>query len=303
MTDTQDEIAELDPVETLQKNHKPYKGRSREVLWLLLVVAAFAVLYAPTFSYMWNRWEHDTQYSLAYLVPLVSGYFIWKQWKQACSAGFSASWWGLVLLALAIILHLVGTLLDVAVMSATSVVICIVGGCLYLRGAAFTRLLWFPLAYMVFTIPLPEGITDMVGFPMQLWASVSTDHLLRLMGIDVVRNGVNMSVPGFDFQVAAACSGMSSLVAILGVSAVFAYITNLPPKYRWLLFALSLPVALAANVVRITTIALVGYWVGKDTALNIYHDWSSPILFIMSILLLFVISRGLEWLNDRRNTR
>ncbi|MCE5314972.1 MAG: exosortase/archaeosortase family protein [Armatimonadota bacterium] len=296
MTDIQTESAKT------RQAGKTVGGGKLKVIWLAAITAAFAALYAPTFSYMWERWEKDTQYSLAYLVPFVSGYFIWKQWKTAKDTKRDASRWGLALIVMAMLTHFAGTLLDVAVLSAGSIIACLVGCCLYLRGRSFTRIMWFPLAYTAFMVPLPEGITDMVGFPMQLWASASTAHLLGALGIEVVRNGVNMSVPGFDFEVAAACSGMSSLVALVGVSAVFAYITDLPAKFRWILFGLSLPIALAANVVRITTIALVGYWVGGDAAINIYHDWSSPILFVVAILLLFAISRGFEWLNARRTT-
>lgn len=287
--------------EMTKVNKLAKQDRSRTI-WLLAIVAAYLVLYIPTFTYLWNRWKNDSQYSLAYLVPFVSGYFAWKLWKQAKSTQRSTSVWGLIIIIAALFIHMAGTILDVAVVSAISIFACLIGGCLYFRGSDFTRTLWFPLAYTLFMIPLPEGITDMIGFPMQLWASTSTAQILKILGIEVTRNGVNMSVPGFNFEVAAACSGMSSLVALVGVSAVFAYITNLPNKYRWALFALSLPIALAANVVRITTIALVGYWAGADAAMNIYHEWSSPILFIAAILFLYVISRGFEWLNGRRTT-
>lgn len=288
----------MDQVKIPSKSHLP-----REALWLCAVGVLAIVLYLPTFRYLWGRWMSDSQYSLAYLVPFVSGYFGWKLWATASRQPKSSSAWGMVLIVLALLTHLVGSLLDVAILSGASVFVLLVGGFLYLRGTAFTRVMWFPLAYIAFMIPVPEGLTDMVGFPLQLYASASTAHLLNLLGIDVVRNGVNLSVPGFDFEVAAACSGMSSLVALVGVTAVFAYITTLPNKYRWGLFALSLPIALVANVVRISTIALVGYSVGADAAIDIYHDWSSPILFMVAIMLLFALSRGFEWLNDRRTTR
>ncbi len=274
-----------------------------EAAWLCAIFVLAAVLYAPTFRYLWGRWMTDSQYSLAYLVPFVSGYFVWKSWPAVSRVERSSSSWGLVLLVTAVLLHFVGSVLDVAILSGVSILLCLLGGCLYIRGAAFTRVLWFPLAYTAFMIPVPEGLIDMVGFPLQLWASASTARILELMGIEVTRSGVNMTVPGFSFEVAQACSGMSSLVALVGVAAVFAYVTNLPAKYKWVLFVLSLPIALVANVVRITTIALVGYGISPNAALNIYHDWSSPILFLVAIMLLFVISKRLEWLNERRTSR
>jgi exosortase len=151
-------------------------------------------------------------------------------------------------------------------------------------------------------VPIPGGIIDMVGRPLQLYASNSTAFLLRVLGLEVAQEGVNLSVPGFDFEVAVACSGMSSLVALIGVTAVFAYVTRLPNKHRWAIFCLSLPIALVANTIRISTIALVGYWYGKDAAMDIFHDWGSPILFVVAIIVLFLISWGFEWLNARRTT-
>jgi exosortase len=126
--------------------------------------------------------------------------------------------------------------------------------------------------------------------------------LLRAVGIEVARNGVNLSVPGFDFQVAEACSGMSSLVALTGVTAVFAYLTRLPPLYKWILFFLAVPIALVANAIRVTTIALVGYQWGREAAMGMFHTWSSPILFVAAVVLLFGINWGFEWLTVRRTT-
>lgn len=282
---------------------KELAAGNRDRLWLTAVAVGAVILYWPTFRYLWERWMSDSQYSLAYLVPFVSGFFGWKCWRTAAKQPTLSSPWGTTLIVLAMLLHIVGNLLDVAILSGVSIFVFLIGACLCFRGVAFARVMWFPLAYIVFAIPVPEGLTDMVGFPLQLYASASTAGLLSLLGIEVIRNGVNLSVPGFDFEVAAACSGMSSLVALVGVTAVFAYTTKLPNRYRWALFALSLPIALAANVVRISTIAVVGYSIGAGAAVSIYHDWSSPILFTVAILLLFIINRGFEWLSERRTTR
>ena len=281
------------------ETEKPVRG---ELLWLLLVIAAAVVTYAPTFRYLWAKWMDDAQYSLAPLVPFVSGYFVWKKWPEVKALRRSPSVWGLVIISCALLLHLVGVALDVSGPSGVSVLLCLLGGCLCFHGPSLVRTLAFPLAYTVFMIPVPGGVLDNVGFPLQLWASGTTAAILRLIGIEVVRSGVDLAVPGYEFQVAQACSGMSSLVALVGVTAVFAYITKLPPVYKWILFALSIPIALTANIVRITTIALVGYQWGPDAAQNIYHDWSSPLLFVAAILLLVVLSRGFEWLSGRRTT-
>lgn len=127
------------------------------------------------------------------------------------------------------------------------------------------------------------------------------------MHIAVVHSGVRLTVTCADFsvyqfEVVEGCSGMRSLAALVFVTATFAYITHLPVKFKWLLFCLSLPIALVANVVRITSLALVGWQWGEDVAQNIYHEWSSPLLFLIAIGLMFLINWGLEWLSRSRST-
>lgn len=281
---------------------KPQKSGENSRIWLIAVVATAFVMYAPTMVYLVQRWRADVQYSLAFLVPFVSGYFTWKKWPEAKSLKKSPTAWGLLIIIVAILLHLAGVLLDISGPSSVSLLLFLLGGCLYFHGPALVRTLAFPLAFTVFMIPVPGGVLDLVGFPLQLWASGAAAALLRLAGIEVYRSGVNMSVPGFDFQVAQACSGLSSLVALIGVAAVYAYITSLPTVCKWILFFLAIPIALAANVVRVTIIALAGYQWGEDVAMSIFHNWSSPILFVTAVIMMFVISLGLEWISKRLTT-
>jgi exosortase len=199
-------------------------------------------------------------------------------------------------------MHTGGRLLDISGPSSVSILVFVLGACVFFHGWRLVKTIWFPFVYMLFAVPVPGGVTDLIGFPLQLWASGATAVLLRTIGMEVTRSGVNLSVPGFDFQVAEACSGMSSLVALIGVTAVFAYMTRLSSPLKWLLFLLAIPIALTANIVRITSIALVGHHFGPGSATKMYHDWSSPIVFAVAILLLFAINGGLEWLTMRRNT-
>ncbi len=276
--------------------------RNRERLWLIAVLVSAAILYAPTMVYLVQRWRADVQYSLAFVVPFVSGYFVWKKWSEVKALKPSPYVLGLVIILFALAIHVAGVLLDISGPSSVSMLLFLLGACLYFHSAALVKTLAFPLAYTVFMIPIPGGVLDLVGFPLQLWASGAAAALLRLIGLEVYRSGVNMSVPGFDFQVAQACSGLSSLVALVGVTAVFAYLTNLPTVFKWILFFLALPIALTANVVRVTIIAFAGYQWGHDVAMSIFHDWSSPILFVTAVVLMFIISLGLEWISKRLTT-
>ncbi len=280
---------------SLQSSNKKYT----EVAWFGVLLVAVCALYFQTFGYVWRAWNAEVQYSLAFLVPFISGYFVWKQWGALKAIDRKPTAVGLVLIVLAILLHIAGTALDISGPSTISILVLILGCCLFFHGLQLVKAIWFSLAYLVFAVPFPGGVTDLIGFPLQLWASGTTAAVLRMTGMQVTRSGVNLAVPGFEFQVAEACSGMNSLVALVGVTAVFAYTAKLSGRYKLLLFLLAIPVALVANVVRITTIGLVGYKLGPAAATGIYHTWSSPLLFVAAILQLVFFS----WIFEKMNAK
>lgn len=281
----------------------PARAGSYERFWLAAVTLAAVAMYVPTFRYLWGKWMEDSQYSLGFLVPLVCAYFFWQKLPEARKLKRSPSVWGLAIIVAALAFHLAGTVLDVSGPSGVSIILMILGACLYFHGPNLVRLMGFPIAYMVFMIPIPGGVIDRVGLPMQLMASGATAGILDLIIANVHRAGIQITVDGYEFVVAPACSGLSSLVALVGVTAVFAYLTRLSAPMKWILFAMSLPIALAANIVRITSIGLLGHYWDWEKAIGIYHDWSSPMLFLVAIALLFAINGGLEWLSARRTTR
>jgi exosortase len=282
-------------LENIEKKHKS----KEESFWLITIGIVSIIVYAQTFVTFWAKWSSNAQYSMAPLVPLVSGYFVYSMWGKVTKLEHNECKWGLSLIILALLMHVVGSALDITGPSGISVLVFGIGLLIYFHSFEIVKVLWFPLAYLLFAIPLPGGLIDTVGLPLQLKASAGTEFLLKTLGIDVVRSGVNFEVPGFVFKVAIECSGMSSLVALIGVIAVLAYLSRASNLFKWILFALAIPVAFVANVIRITTIALVGYYFGSDAATNIYHDWSSPILFMSAIVIMLFMS----WIFEKISLR
>ena len=270
-------------------------------LFITLIIAA-CIMYFHTFLYMWDKWDEEAQYSLGFLVPIVCFYFVWQKWQTAAKAIRKSSFWGLIMIVFSLIMHLGGTILDVSGPSALSIIIFVAGCCLYLSGAELLKIMSFPIAYGLFMIPLPGGVIDRVGLPLQIFASKTTEHILMHLAPNVTRSGIQLSVNGHYFEVAQACSGLSSLIALLCVGAVFAYLTRLSNKLKWVLFACSLPIAVAANIIRITSIALLGNYYDWGIAMGFYHHWGPYPLFFFAIVMLFIINGVLEWISSRRNT-
>jgi exosortase len=145
-------------------------------------------------------------------------------------------------------------------------------------------------------VPWPDFLVEMISFPMQIATSVYSAMLARAVGVDVLRDGVNLGIwnaghTAFKarFEVAVACSGMHSLIALLCLSAGIAYFTPVALWKRWLLFLLGLPMAVAANIFRVFLILCVGNWISPELAGKAFHDWSAPVLFLLNTMGLLAI--------------
>ena len=120
------------PDTSTQRSERSPVGRA-ETIWLLVVILSAVVLYLRTFAYCWKEWNQESQYSLAFLVPFVSGYFLWKAWPQVRMMQRTPSAWGLMLIVAALLMHVGGTVLDISGPSSVSIILYLVGACIYFR--------------------------------------------------------------------------------------------------------------------------------------------------------------------------
>jgi exosortase len=156
----------------------------------------------------------------------------------------------------------------------------------YLFGWQVAKQLIFPCTYLIFCIPL--NFLDSITFPLRMLVTVIATVLLNGLGIPVERvgSGIHSLTGGFDFDVAAPCSGLRSLLAMTALTAVYANLTQKTLIKQWILFLCAIPLAVIGNLVRITSIGLVAQAFGEDLAVNLYHDYSGYVVFAVGILLM-----------------
>lgn len=145
----------------------------------------------------------------------------------------------------------------------------------------------FPLGLLIFAIPM--GVLDSVGFHLRLGVIATTEMITGLVGIDLVRNGTQLFSPdgSYQYDVAAACSGVRSLMAMLALSAIIGYLGPRSWVRRSGVFLLAFPLTFIGNVVRISAIVFAGEWFGQ-TAGEIVHDWAGFIVFV-------IVLGGVQW--------
>ncbi|MFC1497327.1 exosortase/archaeosortase family protein [Verrucomicrobiota bacterium] len=261
-------------------------------LWFLYGVQGNAqnVAAQSRSAIMWmvNRWNGSGgDLSHCWIIPLVSVFIIWRKRKEFVSAPKKTNVIGFVIIVLSLTLHWFGFKAQLTRLSLLSLIGLLWGIPFYLYGKNIARLLLFPCAYLVFCIPL--SFLNNITVPLRIIVSSSACFILNGLGIVSVRTGTMISssiAGGFNFDVADACSGLRSLLAITALTAAYAYFTQRKVWKQWLLFVMAVPLAIAGNIVRILSIALVAVLFGQEKAVAVYHDLSGLIVFLAAVLLM-----------------
>jgi exosortase len=165
-------------------------------------------------------------------------------------------------------------------------IVALTGLVLYLCGWKILRALAFPLAFLLFMVPLPAIILNTITFPLQLLAAKLSTASLQLIGLPVFREGNIIFLPHTTLEIVEACSGIRSLVSLLALAVVFAYMTQRHTGKRWTLAVSAVPIALVANAFRIWGTGVLAFFYGTQVAEGFYHTFAGWLVFVVAFVLL-----------------
>ncbi len=254
-----------------------------------IVAALFILIYYPTFEWMGNTWLHSDNYSHGFLLLPVAALIIWTR-RYDLHEKSSQNQAGVLLLAAGLGMHIAGYVLIDNLLSGLSLFLTLPGLILVFRGIKALRALAFPIFMLVFMIPFP-WVMEKVGVWLQSFAARASAWFVDLVGVEVTRTGSEIKLADAAFKVDMACSGMHSLIALLALSAIFAYVLKGTFTKKAILFLLAIPVAILANLIRLISILLIGDRWGEDVATGFYHDAASPFLFLVAIIFMVIIAK------------
>jgi EpsI family protein len=239
---------------------------------------ALLLLYAPVLGSMVAEWWRNPASSHGFLVAPLAAYLAWG--KQARVRALARAWtWGMLPLAFGLLLYPAGLLTQIEFLPKASFMVALGGMMLFVLGPAATRELAFPYAFLYFMVPWPDTLVEWLSFPMQLFSAKYAAMTAGLTGLSVSRDGVDIHVKTYTFSVGAPCSGMKSLVALLALSSLLAYLLQGARWRRWVLFAAGLPLSLLANVCRIVVILWIAQAFGSRAAEGFLHGFSGVLVF------------------------
>lgn len=267
------------------------------ILWLqgALLVILLAYLYTSILRLLVLDWWTDPNFSHGFLVPLFSGYVLWRERELLRAIPIRPSWFGIVIIAGALGILVVGVLGAELFLSRSSLVFLLAGLVIYYQGWRWFRAVLFPWAVLFLMIPIPELILNQVTLPLQFLASDLAASLLTFLHVPVLREGNVIQLATMSLEVVAACSGIRSLVSLGTLAVIYGYF--LEPRI-WLRIALILaaaPIAVAANGLRIMGTGLTGLYWSPDKAQGFFHEFSGWVIFLLSLGFLILVHGALRW--------
>lgn len=263
-------------------------------VWAVLVALLVVLVYRGTFATLWRTWGGNPNYSHGYLIPPVALYLLWRERRRFAEARGQGSAVGLVLIAVALLGHIVSIRAGVFMTQGYSFVLLLFGLTLFFAGRDATKTVWFPLGYVVFMLPMPPFLMNVIAFRLKVFAARAGSGIAAKLGVPLVRSGMTIHIPAGSLRIADPCSGLRSLIALVALGALFAWLTRCRTWKRVVLFASAIPLAVLANVARISILCVVANIWGIDAAVGFFHDFSGLLLFIIAFAGLVVVRKLLR---------
>lgn len=268
-------------------------GRLFWIISAVLGAAAFAYVFRDGLVYMIERWDQE-EYSHGSLIPIITLFLIWqkKDALAAMGAGTSlvgpAGWVGTLIVLGGILVGLVGELSTIYLIIQYGFLMTILGVAMSLVGFRGLKLIWAPLLYLVFMVPLPSFLYANLSAELQLISSELGVAFVRWFNIPVFLEGNVIDLGIYKLQVVEACSGLRYLFPLMSFGYLSAYLYRGPVWHRLVLFLSTIPITIVMNSFRIGVIGVaVDRW-GIEMAEGALHFFEGWVIFMACVAILFL---------------
>lgn len=276
-----------------------------QALLMALVLLVLAALYVPILRDLAWQWWDDANYSHGFLVPAFSSVLVWRRRRELARLATRGSWLGLPVLLAGLAMLILGEVGAENFLMRSSLIVILAGLVLSHLGLAIARQLAFPLAFLLFMVPLPATLFYAVTFPLQRIAAQNAAGTLDLLGVPVLLDGNVLHLSQITLGVTEACSGIRSLISLLALAVAWAVLTLSGTWGRMAFVASAVPITIAANSGRVVTTGLIGQWFGARYAEGFFHELAGLAVFLFAFLCLLGVHAAIRltrtvWTRSRR---
>jgi exosortase D (VPLPA-CTERM-specific) len=261
--------------------------------WALLALTAIAIaiVFGSGLINMQKEWNSG-EYSHGYLIPVISIWMVIRNRDELLRAPLEGDWWGVPIIAVGLAVAIIGELATLYTIIQYAFLLTLIGFVVITLGWRGLKILWAPLLYLAFMIPLPDFLYRDLSGRLQLLSSAIGVSLIRALGISVFIEGNVIDLGNYKLQVAEACSGLRYLFPLLSFGFLCAYLFAGRLWQKIVLFLSTIPIAVLMNSVRIAVIGVLTETSGPEAAEGFLHLFEGWVVFILCLLLLF----GEAWL-------
>ena len=252
------------------------------------------IMYASVLSSLARQWWNDPNYGHGFFVPVFAGYVLWIGRNRWHALPFRPKNFGLAIMIFAIGLRVLGTLGAELFIARLSLVILISGIVIFLAGSHVLRAIAFPIGYLLFMIPLPAIVYYQLTIPLQTWASRLGASGLVAIGIHTVREGNLLILPNCTLNVVESCSGIRSLLSLLAAVVAYGYLAERSTWKRSVLAVASIPIAIAANGLRLVATGVLSYFFGPSVDFGLVHLALGLGFFVLAFLSILLVHKLLR---------
>ena len=238
--------------------------------------------------YQWVNPDSETEH--AWLILALSAFLFWKNLRREDGGGGSEVGKAASALLCGLLLHAIGYIAQQPRISIVALLLYAWGVLALAGGGRWGRSAAFPMAFMVFAIPV--NALDTVGFWLRMWVVDAGARIAHAVGIGVIRSGTQLLAPDgrYQYDVVAACSGIRSLMALAALSLFIGYLWFRPAWLRGAMLLLSLPLVYLGNVLRISSIIVAAQWGGQA--------WGDRVHDVMGFGVFIIVVGGIAAVAD-----
>lgn len=267
------------------------------IIWLLTVI-----LYSPVFWDLYrSKWE-SVDYTHAYFILPISLLIAFLKREKirelikatAYSLQLKAYYLSFSIIIISLLLFIIGWRNDYIFIQIFSLIPLLLGMTWYLYGFKVTRLLLFPILYLLLLVPPPLGILDGITLPMRYASSVVSAMILKAMNYPIAREGLLLTMGEHEIYMGDPCSGFRSLITMFSLGLVYVYFTKGRFLKNLILVLSIIPLALMGNFIRIVALCLITFYFGEKVGQGFFHDFSGIIVFVVMIFGLIFLENKIE---------
>ena len=269
--------------------HSELTPNNRSIWLLSLLLLGFASLYIPTYISLANTvWVKDEN-GHGPLILAMSAWLLWRDKESFLELPtMSATVPGLGIMLVGTLSYILGRSQGIDTLEVGSQVLVLIASVLLLKGWKGIRLLAFPIFFLIFMVPVPGVVAQIITLPLKSAVSYCAELILHSFNYPIGRSGVTLVIGQYHLLVADACAGLSSIFTLEALGLFYMKLMNYKSTLRNTLMAIMiLPISFISNTVRVIILVLVTYYLGDEMGQGFVHGMAGMVLFGVALILTY----------------